>query len=189
MSEKLVIRRSPIHRLLLVLAGLALVLAALDVVVFYKLSTAPATDSAGSLTPQGRTERRTDLIWGTLLMASGGVLLLAGFGGLIGGKPVVELGEEGLRLRVAGPTAAITIPWDQIRSIRTGADYGDDGRIPTPVMLVEVEDRNGYPGALWGAEWDGDVLAMDADGWETPVEEVVIRIKLVLERIDNNREA
>lgn len=174
--------RSPIRQLLMAAAGLVLLLAAFDIVALHKLSDPPTTGSDGLLTSKGQTERRADVVWGTLFTVAGVVLIFAGFGGLLTGRSVVELTDEELRLRVAGPASSLGIPWSDVVSIRSGRDYDDDGRIPIPVLLVEVADPSRYPLGLWGAEWEGDVLKIDADGWEVPVEDIVIRSELLVER-------
>lgn len=162
-------------------AGILLLLAALDIVSLHRLSDPPTTDDDGFLTSKGQTERRTDLVWGTLFVVTGGSILIAGLGGLLSGRPVVELGDERIRLRVAGPMSYLEIPWTEVVAVRSHRDHEEDGRIPTPVFVVEVEDRSEYPDGLWGAVWVGDALHVDADGWETTVEDVVIRSELILE--------
>ena len=172
--------RSPIRQLLLAAVGVLLLVAALDIVSLHRLSDPPSTDDNGVLTSKGQTERRTDVIWGTLFGSIGGILVVVGLGGLATGRPVVEIGEDALRLRVAGPLSMLDIPWADIVSVQSGRDYEDDGRIPVPVLLVEVTDPGRYPKDLWGAVWDGPVLQVDADGWEATVEDVAIRAELML---------
>ncbi|MDJ0923095.1 MAG: hypothetical protein QNJ77_00925 [Acidimicrobiia bacterium] len=184
MTNRFTTPKSGTRQLLLTAAGVLLLLAALDVVVMHRLSDPPTTDDDGRLTSKGQTERRTDLVWGTLFVVAGGALVTVGAAGLLKGQSVVELDEAGLRLRVAGPMSYLDIPWDDVVSVRSGRDYGDDGRIPTPVLLVELDDRSAYPDGLWGAVWNGNTLQVDADGWEAPVEDVVIRAELILGRTD-----
>jgi hypothetical protein len=50
------------------------------------------------------------------------------------------------------------------------------------VLLVEVDDPSVYPPELWGAIWEGNTLRVDADGWETTVDDVVVRSELILGR-------
>ena len=180
MTTRFASTRSPARQLLLTAAGILLLIAALDIVSLHRLSDPPATDDNGVLTSKGQTERRTDVIWGTLFGSIGGMLVVVGLGGLIAGRPVVELGDDALRLRVAGPLSMLEIPWDDIVSVKSGRDYEDDGRIPVPVLLVEVADPGKYPEQLWGSVWKGPVLQVDADGWEAGVEDVAIRAEFML---------
>jgi len=172
--------RSPTRQLLFAAAGILLLIAALDIVSLHRLSDPPSTDDNGLLTSKGQTERRTDLIWGTLFGSIGGMLVVVGLGGLLAGRSVVELTDDSLRLRVAGPLSMLEIPWDDIVSVKTDRDFEDDGRIPVPVLLVEVTDPGRYPRGLWGAVWNGAFLQVDADGWETSVEDVAVRAQLML---------
>ncbi|MDX2344234.1 MAG: hypothetical protein QNL12_11150 [Acidimicrobiia bacterium] len=174
--------RSPIRQLMMAIVGMFLLVAALDIVSLHRLSDAPSVNDDGLLTPKGQTERRTDLVWGTLFVVAGGALLAVGFGGWVRGRSAVELHDDVLRLRVAGPLATLDIDWHDVVSIRSGRDYDDDGRIPIPVLLIEVDDRTKYPDGLWGAVWDGNTLQVDADGWATTVEDVVIRAEMMLDR-------
>ena len=128
------------------------------------------------------------LVWGTLFTVSGAALVLVGAGGMVTARSVIELNDDAVRLRVAGPMSYMDIPWSDIRSIRSGRDYGDDGRIPTPVLLIEVQNRARYPDGLWGAVWRGDTLQIDADAWDTSVEDVVIRAELMTERLNEGDE-
>ncbi len=180
MSKDFTAAKSPTRHLLMTAAGVLLLLAALDIVSLHRLSDPPTADEAGVLTSKGQTERRTDVVWGTVFAVAGGALLVVGLGGFISKRPVIHLDAEAMQIRVAGPLSYLDIPWDDIVSVRSARDYDDDGRVPTPLLLVEVADRTGYPDGLWGAVWEGNTLHVDADGWATTVEDVVIRSELIL---------
>ncbi len=180
--------RSPFRQLLMAAAGLLLLVAALDIVSLHRLSDAPTTDDNGVLTSKGQTERRTDMIWGSLFTAVGSSLIVVGLGGLMTGRPMVELTDEAIRLRIAGPLSMLDIDWEDVVSVRSGRDYDDDGRIPLPVLLLEVDDAGKYPHELWGAIWDDNVLRVDADGWDASVEELVVRIGLELGHVGQAEE-
>ncbi len=182
MTTHFSVTRSPIRQLLMAAAGIVLLLAALDIVSLHRLSDPPTTDDDGVLTSKGQTERRTDMVWGSLFTAVGGSLIVVGFGGLLTARPMAEITDEALRLRIRGPLSLLDIAWEDIVSVRSGRDYDDDGRVLLPVLLVEIDEEAGYPDELWGAVWDGNVLQVDADGWEGSVEEVVIRSELMLGR-------
>jgi hypothetical protein len=177
---RLRVERSPLRQLLFGLAGVLLLLAAVDIVWVHEVSSPPETDAGGTLTSAGMAERRVDIIWGSLFLVAGGVVALVAFGGLVNRKPVAEVTDDELRLRIAGPSRSIAIPWNEIRSIRSGSD-GDDGRIPARVLLVDVADPAGYPASLWGAEWRDSILVVDTDSWEVPAEQVALHANLALE--------
>lgn len=172
--------KSPTRQLLMTAAGILLLLAALDIVSLHRLSDPPTTNDDGLLTSKGQTERRTDLVWGTLFVVAGGAFVVAGLGGLLTGRPAIEFDDHAMRLRVAGPMSYLEIPWEDIASVRADWDHDDDGRIPIQVLQVELHDRTGYPDGLWGAVWHGNTLQVDADSWKTTVEDVVIRSQLIL---------
>lgn len=182
MIERFTVSKSATRQLLMTAAGVLLLLAALDVVVLHRLSDPPRTNDDGVITSKGQTERRTDLVWGTLFTVAGAALVVVGAGGMVTGRSVVELDEAGVSLRVAGPMSYLEIPWEDIASVRSGRDYGDDGRIPMPQLLIEVHDRVGYPDALWGAIWDGNTLRIDADSWDTTADDVAVRCELIIGR-------
>ncbi len=189
MTARFSTARSPISQLLVAIVGVLLLVAAYDIVFMHRLSDPPSVNEEDVLTQKGQTERRTDLVWGTLFVVVGGALLVTGIGGYVTRRSVVEFHDDALRLRVAGPLATMDIPWSDVVSMRSGRDYGDDGRIPTPILMINVEDRSKYPDGLWGAVWDGNTLQVDADGWETTVEDVVIRAEIMLERTPRLEEA
>ncbi len=180
MTTRFSVTRSPVRQLLMAAAGVVLLVAALDIVSLHRLSDPPTTDDNGVLTSKGQTERRTDMVWGSLFTAVGGSLLVVGLGGLLTARPMVELTDDTIRLRVAGPLALLDISRDDVVAVRSARDYEDDGRVPLPVLLIEVEDSERYPKELWGAVWEGNVLKVDADGWEASVEDVVIRAELMI---------
>ena len=182
MTTRFSTTRSPVRQRLMFAAGVLLLVAAVDIVSLHRLADAPTVDDNGVLTSKGQTERRTDMVWGSLFTAVGGSLIVVGLGGLLTSRPMVELTDDAIRLRIAGPMSALDVPWDDIVTVRSGRDYDDDGRVAIPVLLIEVADRSEYPDGLWGAVWMGNTLQVDADGWESGVEEVVIRADQMLRR-------
>lgn len=171
------VTKSPYRQFLIGLAGIILVLAALDVLWLHKLSSPPLEDDSGVVTTKGDAWRRTDLIWGSVFLLSGSALFAVAAAGLASGRPVVELGDDGVRLRLAGPTKTVTIPWDEVVGSRVILVDGD-GVQPRPVLSIAVVDPTRYPYELWGAEWVDGRLHVDADGWSDPPEDVAVRIEL-----------
>jgi hypothetical protein len=175
------VTRSPFRQFLLGIAGIVLILAAMDVLWLHKVSSAPLTDDAGQITTRGEAWRRTDLIWGTLFLVSGVGLFGAAAAGLALGRPVAEITQDGLRLRVGGPRRSITLSWDDIGSVRSALVDGEGVR-PRPILVVEVEDPSRYRPDIWGGEWVGRELHVDADGWSEPPEQIVVRMEIALDR-------
>lgn len=184
MTARFTVSKSGTRQLMMTAAGVLLLLAALDVVLLHRLSEPPRTDDNGVITSKGQTERRTDLVWGTLFTVAGATLVVVGAGGMLTARSIVELDDNGMRLRVAGPMSYLDIPWEEVVGVRSGRDHGDDGRVPLPQLLIEVRDKAEYPDALWGAIWDGNTLRVDADGWETTPEDVAVRSELILGRTE-----
>ena len=175
------VTKSPYRQFLLCLAGILLVLAAMDILWLHKLSSPPLEDESGNVTTKGEAWRRTDLIWGSVFLLSGTALFVVAAGGLAAGRPVAELTDEGVRLRVAGPQKTITLPWNEIRGARVVLVEGE-GVNPRPVLAIDAFDPAQFPYELWGAEWVDGKLHVDADGWSDPPEDVVVRIELDLEQ-------
>ncbi len=169
------------------LAGLLLLLAALDVVWLHRLSGPPDRNEDGSLTSRGIVQRRSDILWGSVMIVGGSIVLLAAVAGLAVRRPVVELTDDELRLRLGaplregGPLATVAVPWEEVVAIRSATDE-TDGWQPTRVLVLEVEDVTRLPVDPWGAEWKGGALHIDADSWQVPVEEVALRSQLLLVR-------
>ncbi len=175
------VAKSPARQLLLGLAGVLLLLAAMDILWLHKVSSEPLEDDAGRITTRGEAWRRTDLIWGTLFVVTGGGLFVAAVAGLATGKPVAEITDDGLDLRVAGPQKMVTFRWDDLVDVRSGLVEGD-GVHPRQILIVEVEDPTRYPFDVWGADWVDGVLQVDTDAWAEPPDELALRMELEIEQ-------
>jgi hypothetical protein len=173
--------RSASRELLMLCAGLLLVLAALDIMWFHQIAGPPEADEdTGALTSTGRSQRRTDLIWGSMFIVAGGGISLVAAGGLVVRRPVVDVTEDGLDFRIAGPQRSLNIPWSNVSWVHSGTD-GEDEAVPPRVFLVHVFDRSHYPDQLWGADWDGTTLMVDADSWSVRDVEVVAHSQMALD--------
>ena len=60
---RLRVEKSPVRQFLAGLAGLVLLIAAIDIVWLHQLSGPPTTNTDGTLTSRGIVERRTDVLW------------------------------------------------------------------------------------------------------------------------------
>ena len=162
-------------------AGLLLVAAAFDVMWLYEVSGPPESDeTTGALTSRGLSQQRTDIMWGSTFLVVGGGIALVALGGLLLRHPVVDVNEDGLRLRIGGPRRMVAIPWSNVSWLHSGSD-GEDEAVPPRVLLVHVRDRSPYRDQLWGASWDGSTLMVDSDSWTVTAGDVVTHSRLALE--------
>lgn len=174
------VERSSWRQFLVGLVGLILIVTAFDVLWGHWISTPPHTDEQGAITTKGKAQRRADIIWGGVLLVGGGALFGGAVVGLVRRRPVLVVEEEGLDLYVTGPTTSAYLPWADVRSVRSSAADDPDGGRPVRVLCIEVTERGELPADPWGAEWDDDVLTIDATGWSVPLEEVVVHADLAL---------
>lgn len=181
MNGDLRVYRSLLRTFLVFVAGALLVLAAVDVVAAHVVTGSPETDpTTGALTTRGQNQRRSDLTWGWSLMLIGGTVMVGSAASFVLRRPVLEVRSDALRVRVAGPQSFLTIPYDEITWVHSAAD-GDDEVVPPRVLLIHVMSAADYPESLWGAEWDGNTLVVDADSWNRRPEDVATRVDLALE--------
>lgn len=175
------VHRSVRRELLMLAAGVLLVLAAADIVWLHEVAGPPEVDEATQeLTSRGRSQQRTDLMWGGTFAVVGGGMALLALGSLMFRKPVVTVTDRDLKLRIAGPFRVLSIPWENVSWVHSGSD-GEDEAVPPRVLLVHVFDPSGYPQHLWATSWDGSTLMVDADSWNMPAVEVVAHARMALD--------
>ncbi len=190
MSALVSVRRSPMRTVLTLLAGILLLLAAYDITRGHVISGSPTRQDVPEdqvevsttlppLTTKGESERRTDLLWGTVFVMAGFATVVGAVVSLARRPSLVEVGEDSLRLRIAGPGALVAIPWEHVDWVHSGVS-DDDEATPARVLLVHVDDPEDYPRYPWGAIWDGATLMMDADSWNMPPEDVVNHARIAL---------
>lgn len=114
-----------------------------------------------------------DVLWAAIFATVGGGMLVIGLWELLVPVPVLRTRDEGLQLRLGHAFARpVTVPWDQISSLKPGT-YADAG-LESSGLLMVVRDRTGLPVDPWRARWrDDETLVIDADGWEGGVERIV----------------
>lgn len=178
---QLSVDRSVTRQLLMMVAGLVLVVAALDVMWLHKLSGPPETNDDGAITSRGSAQRRQDILWSSVFFVAGGSVFAAGVVGLARRRGVLELTDEGVRARVLSSRGYLELPWGEIEAIRTGVD--DAGNVvDEPLFIVTVRDPFVFPQDLWGAEWRERDLRIGAGQWAERVEDVVVHAALLAER-------
>lgn len=180
--NRLTVDRSPLQLFLMGLAGLLLIVAALDIAWFHWISTSPEVHE-GLITRRGRGQRTADLVWGITFLITGGALFGVAVVGLARRRASIIVGDDGLEVALQGPANARTfIPWADIVAVRTGSEVDPEGGRPLDVFSIELRDTTGYPVAPWGAWWQGDRLVVDGTGWDTGLGEIVVHAQLALER-------
>lgn len=178
------VERSPLRQFMFGLAGLILILAAIDIVWAHKLAEPPTTDAAGNLTSRGQIDRRHDLMWGSLFLMIGGGTVLVSVVGLVRRRPTLEIDESGVSIRALSAKEMLHIPFHRIIWARSRTDESPEGGIKTRQLLIAVDDPGRFPHQLWGAEWVDDVLHIDTVGWTETAEEIAIRIGIEKMRAD-----
>lgn len=173
--------RSITRQVLFAIAGLTLVLAAIDVMWVHQLSGPPETNDDGAITSRGSAQRRQDILWSSIFLVAGGSAVVVGAVGLARRRGVLELTDDGIRARVLSSNGYLELPWGEIEAVRTGVD--DSGNaIDEPLLVVSVRDPLLFPDDLWGAEWRGHDLRIGAGTWAHAVEDVVVHAALLAER-------
>lgn len=177
------VERSAVRQALILFTGLVLVVAAIDIMWRHDVSGAPDRDSNGALTSRGGAQRRQDILWSSVFLVSGGgAIVMAGIG-LARRRSVLELTDDGFRLRALGASGYLEVPWSAVESVRSGLD--DDGSdVAEPLLIIAVSDPYLYPHNLWGAQWRGNQLRVDTGSWSTPAEDVVLHATVLMGRLE-----
>ena len=180
--SRLRVEQSPLRQLLMGVVGLVLILGAFDVIWLHRVSTPPERNDEGVLTTRGQSQVRGDIVWGGLLLVGGAGLFVAALVGLVERRSMVDVRDDGLQLRIAGPRSIVFVPWEDVGEIRSSVDEDPDGGRPVSVLAIQVHQQGDIPREPWGAEWDGNTLKVDAEGWTVPPEEVAVHGQLALDQ-------
>lgn len=178
------VERSPVRQFMFGIAGLILILSAIDIVWAHRIAEPPTTDDNGNLTSRGQIDRRHDLMWGSLFLLVGGGTVLVSVFGLVRRRTLLEIDDSGVSLRILGGNEMMHVPFHRINWARSATDDGPDAGIMVRQLLISVDDPARFPDHLWGAEWQGPVLRVDTIGWTERAEEVAIRIDIDKARAD-----
>jgi hypothetical protein len=174
------VHRSPLRQFLFGVAGLLLLVAAVDIVWAHRVTLEPETDDSGVLTSRGESRRRQDLLVGSAFLLAGGGLVAIALAGLLNPRPVAVVDDDGIRLRIAGPQRMLDIAWSEVAEVRSAREPGD-GLRSRPVLLVRFRQPGYWPEEYWSARRDGPWLVVDTDSWTKPPEEVVVHARMALE--------
>lgn len=165
--------RSPAKLFAFGLVGLILIVAAVDVMFGHWLSEAPEMTD-GSLTTRGQAQLRGDLLWGSVMVATGVLLVGGAVVELVRRKPQALVSNSGLTLAIGSHEHDVEIPWEAIGSVSSDTAMDPFDGAERRYLLVELTDRGAVPDDLIGAVWEGDVLRVDADDWTKQVTDVAL---------------
>lgn len=165
--------RSPAKLFAFGLVGLILIVAAVDVMFGHWLSEAPEMND-GSLTTRGQAQLRGDLLWGSVMVASGVLLVGGAVVELVRRKPQAIVSNSGLTLAIGSHEHDVEIPWEAIQDVSSDMATDPFDGADRRYLLVEVTDRIGIPDDPIGAVWEGNVLRVDADDWTKQVTDVAL---------------
>lgn len=172
--------KSPLRQFLMGLAGLFLLLAMIDILWAHRITLEPETNDAGARTQRGDSRLLQDIVVGTAFFLAGGALVVVALGGLANPRPVADVGDDGIRLRIRGGRRPASIGWDEIVEIRSAREPGD-GPDTRPLLLVLLARPEAWPEEFWGARRTGPWLIVDADSWNKPPDEVVMHARLAMD--------
>ena len=165
--------RSPIRLFVFGLLGLILIVASIDVLFGHWISTEPE-NTDGVLTTRGQAQQRGDILWGSVLIGTGTLLVVGAVAELIRRQPQCQVTNSGIELPMGSHEADVVIPWGDIRSVRAEMDRDPFDGSSRPRLVVDVVDRRGLPAEPHGAEWIGTELHVDAYAWTTDVGELAL---------------
>ena len=141
----------------------------------------PETTENGGLTHQGKSELVTDWIWALVLFSGGGVLGSWALVEIAFPRRILAADAQGIHLGLLKERRSyVLVPWHQIRSLRSTALDGEAGR-STALELAIVGDHT-IPDHPYGAVWDGNLLIVDADGWDVEPHELAGQLDVLREQ-------
>lgn len=181
-----VIRRSAMRMWKWSLAGVPLVIIAVDVLTRRRLTDALREVLFRPEDTQIFEPR--DVIWAWVMLICGLVLVGFGLKELMFPSTVVEADERGVRLKLSGPLRPhVRLPWDAIDDIGSGSVADEGDRLP--VLWVRVFDPTLLPEQPWGARWiDESTIAVLASDWDTSPVRVAEDITVVALAVAGERQ-
>ena len=132
----------------------------------------PETSDSGGLTHQGRSELATDWIWGIAFLVGGAVLGGWALYEIAYPRKILAADHQGLYLGLLmSRRSYVFVPWHQVRSLRSTFLDGEAGR--SAAIELAVVGAHSIPENPYGAVWEGNLLLLDADGWDVETHELV----------------
>jgi hypothetical protein len=169
------------------LVAVPMILLSVDMLVSYRFYPQPETStvtrevtgSDGSVTQVaeqvytqvGQSQRRRDLIWGTVLAAGGTATLVWAFANLVRPRRLLVAETDGLALRVGkAREPAWRLQWADIAEVRSGVREGEAGSVP--VLSLRLSQAEQIPLSPRGAIVDPPWVHLLAEEWDHPAHEV-----------------
>jgi hypothetical protein len=179
---RIVVQRSLIRPAVTVVIGLMAIVAALDIGWLGLVYPEAETDAeTGALTIDGKAERRGDVAWAFTLGLGGAAALVWGARGLSRNRRILAADENRLVVALGPPGEELwSIGWNEVFSLKSTLDEDDTGM--TWALDIELAHDSLAPVDPRGARVDGDHLLIDADDWKPPLEVVVGRLQVLLDR-------
>ena len=165
--------RSPARLFVFGVLGLILIVAAIDVLFGHWISTEPE-NTDGVLTTRGQAQQRGDILWGSVLVGTGTLLVVGAVVELVRRQPQCRITNEGIELPMGSQEAEVVIPWGDIRSVRADKTRDPFDGSSRPQLIIDVADRRGLPGEPHGTDWVGSELHVDATAWTSDVGELAL---------------
>lgn len=165
--------RSPLRLFVFGMIGVALILAAVDIMFGHWLSTAPEAND-GVLSTRGQAQQRGDIVWGAAMIGVGTLLVGGAVVELVRRQPVAEVTQEGLSVAIGPHDSSVAIPWEAVESIRTDVDVDPYDGSHRDQLVIELRDRSEVPDEPVGAVWRGDELRVDAGDWSKPTTDIAL---------------
>ena len=166
-----VVKRSAVRMWLLAIAGIPLLVIAIDVLTNRRITNWLREIIFAPADTQIYEPRDVIFAWAMLLFSA--TIVLWGLKELFWPTKVIEVRESGLLLKLRGPLRpADNVAWSEVVDVTAGTleDDGDE----LPVLEVKFLSRGELPDYPWGARWlDERNLAMLAQDWSKDPEEVV----------------
>ena len=179
---RVLVERSRTGPTVAVVLGLVAILAAFEIGVFRFIYPDPQPEvSASEITEtDSDAQLRGDVAWAFALGIGGAALVAWGTQGLRGNRRLLAADDERLVVAVGPPGDELwSVGWNEVFSIRSTRDEEMES-----VWCLDIElahDSLG-PTDLVGARVDGDHIIIDAEDWDPPLDIVVGKLQLLLDR-------
>ncbi len=179
---RVLVERSRVRPAVAAAVGIIALVAALDVAVLgWVYPEAETNAETGEYTFDGKAERRGDVGWGIFLGLGGGAMAVWGIRGLSHHRRLLAADDERLVVAIGPPGEEMwSVGWNEVFAIKSAVDDDETGRVS--VLDIELAGDALAPADPRGARVVGDHVLVDAEDWKPPLDEVVGRLQVLLDR-------